>query len=551
MKKRQLFLDFLKRILIGNDHPAINRPHLTASPTPIDSNESDQKTFLPLQGDYSSPQPVVSIKSPPMNLSRDKDPAPNMSDFPPVSEEIKELLGSSDWEEVNQGLELLAASCGTEQIKAFAQLIDASGLSIRSQSVWQAVLGIDEKNQLNAAAKLAGLSGALAGVRTIALNSINFADSEIHLNLDLLSEASDLQELVINGIELSSLGALSSLNKLQKLVLISNSIDWDSDKDSECLSSLSKLSFLAVSNWPWEDLKPLSACKALEHLDLRGGELESLQGVNTFSMLQCLKLSEIYSVTSLDGIEKLPHVHELFLSDLDIESISQLSNFAKLQRLTLKTGRVIDISPLGGLPSLKLVDYEWCQDDSVASLNLGSLASCPELTCVNLCGIPTYIAAAHGIEEDDEGTTNYLYMFGEAEFANLMKTWGGMRTPAAKASSSHAELGDMGVFLLGLNLFELLAHGPGLPGNDQSSLTESMQINIDEFRFRFDQIASRFSNQIASRCYWLHLEGAPVGQSHPLDRMIKKSRQYGCLDSDEYEKVCKILSDRLPKAPIR
>lgn len=521
MKKRQLFLDFLKRILIGNDHPAIDRPHLTASPTPIDSNESDQKTLLALQGDYSSPQPVVSIKSPPMNLSRDKDPAPNMSDFPPVSEEIKELLGSSDWDEVNQGLELLAASCGTEQIKAFAQLIDPTSLSVRNQLIWQTILGINENNALNAVAKLAGLSGALAGINTIVLNSANYAASEIQLNVDSLADASQLRELVTNGIELSGLGALGSFGDLEKLILVSGSIDWDSDEDAECFLGLKKLRFLTISSWPWEDLRPLSACTSLDHLDLRGGELESLLGVDSLSELHFIALSDFYSLSSLEGLDQLTQLQHLSLSGLSVGAIEQVGMLSNLQTFAIEASEEIDLSPLGLLSSLRSVDIN-CD----AATSVGILALCPDLQVINLGSIPTYKI----------GELAKL-SFGSFEFVKLMALWKGLKTPAKQICNSYSEANNLGVFLFVLNLLECL----------------SAQIDITQLRSRFDRISSRYGEQLCSRCYWPQA-GSSLGtypQSHPVGVMMHRALSAGCLDRKSCNELSALLTERLPKAPIR
>lgn len=520
MKKRQLLLDLLKRILIGNDHPATDQPDLNASPAAVDSSEGDQKTLLAFQEDYSSPHPVAPIVTHAMNLSRDKAPAPDASDFPPVSKEIKELLGSSDWDEVNQGLELLAASCGTDQIKAFTQLIDPTSLSVRNQSIWQTILGINENNVLNAVAKLAGLSGALAGINTIVLNSANYAGSEIQLNLDSLSAASQLKELVINGIELSCIGALGSFSELQKLILVSESIDWDMEEDAECFQGLKKLRFLTVSSWPWEDLGPLSACTTLEHLDLRGGELESLLGVDSLSELHFLALRDFYSLSSLEGLDQLTQLQHLSLSGLSVDAVEQVGMLSNLQTFAIEASEEIDLSPLGLLSSLRSVDIN-CDE----ATGVGVLALCPDLHFINLGSIPIYKFGESGKSS-----------FGSSEFSKLMALWKGLKTPAKKVCNNYAEDNNLGVFLLGLNLLECI----------------SGQIDITQLRSRLDGISSRYGEQLCSRCYWPQAKGSVGGypQSHPVGIMMQRALSAGGLDRESCDDLSALLAERLPKVPI-
>lgn len=517
MRKRLLLLAFLKRVLIGNHVTESAQTPWEGSTSTVDSKLALAEPPLPSQID-SLPQPQETINVPAMSQLHTSELILNVGDFPEVSEDIRELLVSPDWDEVNQGLELLVSSCNAEELKGFAPLIDASSLTIRSQSAWQAVLGIDEKNQLNAAAKVAGLSGALAGVKTIVLNCVNFPDSETQLNLDSLSEASDLQELVINGIELSGLGALGSFHELRKLVLVGNSIDWDSDEDAECFSSLSRLRFLTVSSWPWEDLGPLSSCNSLEHLDLRGGELESLRGLDSFPNLRFLALVDFYSLSSLKGIEKLGQLRHLTVSGLSITSIKHVAKLKGLESLSLESSEPIDLSPLGQLVALQFVDIH-CDEGS----GFGALAFCSSLVYVNLSRIPTCKL----------GNTNQA-SFGSSEFGKLMATWKAFQAPSGKVCNSYAEFRDLGVFLLGLNLLECL----------------SAQIDIPQFRSRLDQIGSRFGDQLRSRCYWPYSgpSGVDFPCSHPVGTMMQRVLLAGSLDSSSCKELSALLAERLPKA---
>lgn len=511
MKKRLLLLEILHKLLIGDQA-------VEADPAAPSTTANDWEG-LPSAPPPQASQPVPA--PPPPQRAIEAGPALQRESFPAVSEEIRDLLRSADWEEVNQGLELLAASYGADQLNQFGRLVDAAHLQIHDLALWQAVLGISETHTLNATTKLAGLSGSLSDVRSITLNQAAFADPEIQLNLALLAEAESLEELVLNGVAVCGLGALGGFSRLRKLVLVSDTIEWDSDDHAACLADLTELRFLTVSSWPWEDLSPLAECSSLEHLDLRGGELESLDGIAGLSSLRSLALADFYSLSSLDDLENLSQLQHLSLRSLSIDAINTVGELTNLQSFVLEASESIDLSPLGDLSALQSIDVD-CSEVS----GLGALAGCSSLKRLKLSSIPDFPCG-----EVSRGR------FGSAEFNKLMTTWKDVRIRSSKVSNNCAETNDLGVFLLGLNLLECV----------------SAQISVEQFRQRLEQLNLHHGDQLRQRCYWPVVGPASTGfsRSHPVGQWIERAQRIGSINNAFGAELSAALAERIPTTPQR
>lgn len=504
MKKRLLLLAFLRRLLIG-DQPAQNA---------VPDDAHDQTTATPKIPTSATPQAPTSETPAPAQEAPALDP----SSLPSVATEIRELLASTDWDEVNQGLELLAASHTAPQLAALAGLIDACHLQIRDLTLWRAVLGIPEIHALNAAAKLAGLSGSLAALRRISLNRCDFPDSELCLDLALLDGAQALEELVVNGVGLQNPGALAGLGQLRKLVLASDSIGWEGDESDRFADDLSSLRFLGLANCPWEDLEPLAGCRSLEHLSLRGGELNSLQGIEALPALRSLTLHDCYNLSDLDGLESLSQLEDLNLRNLSIDAIDAVAGLSSLRQFSLEASEPVDCAPLAGLPALQSVEID-CSE----ATGLGSLAACPRLRDLKLTrGVPDHACGSPRLR------------LGDSEMATLMTCWKDVHRLKSKISHRYADAGDLGVFLLGLSLFDCL----------------SAQISLAEFREQLELLSRHHGDQLRRRCHW-PWSADGYSSSHPVGQWIDRVRRAGALSVATCTELATALAERLPPIPVR
>jgi hypothetical protein len=514
MKKRERLLNALRWLLLGeHDEPA------PASSAPEQAPEPEQPSTPPFSVIERSPQapPPPAMTSPEAKAAQ-LAPTPSADQFPAINDEIRDLLASVDWEEVNQGLELLVSSLGEDAIRTFTALIDAAGLRVKHLELWKRVLGISTTHEINAVAKLAELSGCLAELRSIRLNRAAFAD-EIQLDLSLLSGAASLEELIVNGGSIGGIGALSELSSLRSLALVSDSVDWDTDEHAELFSGLTGLRSLCLSQWPWEDLAPLTALGQLERLDLRGGELTSLEGVDQLGALTSLSLSDFYSLSEVGEIGSLGKLRSLRLLNLCVSSLEGLEGLQELTSIELEGSDLVDVAALAAMPNLTSVRLD-CGRDLVG---LGSLAALPSLRQLKLGDIPNY---SYGEEAGQH--------FGRSEMDRLCRSWKPVQRRSSKVSSLAAEGADLPVVLLSVSVLETLAG----------------HIDAADFSERLEQISSHWGPELRSRAYWPRSGGTEgYSQTAPIGQWLHRAA--GHVSTDTRRQIAEALANQLADVPQR
>lgn len=478
--------------------PAVPKPTLIASP---------------------NQEPPAAIKPTPEAERMQAAQAPSPDSFPSIAPEIKDLLTSADWEEVNQGLELLVSVLGEEGIQPFAGLIEASALRVLHPVTWQTALGISSIHDINAVAKLADLTGALAELHSIRLNQASFPD-QIQLDLSLLSGASSLEQLIVNGGCVTGLSALPKLGSLRHLALVCEGIDWDTDEHADLFAYLSNLRSLCLNHWPWENLTPLAGLSQLEHLDLRGGELSDIEGLGALSSLTQLSLSDFYSLSEISGIGSLSKLRKLRLLNMSVTSLEGLKGVRELSSIELEDhSDVVDVSALGSLRHLASVTINCSQE----VVGLGALAVAESLRQLKLTNIPDY---SYGDASS--------HRFGRCEMDRLCMSWKALEIRASQVSSVAAEGADLPVLLLGISVLETL----------------SGQIDSATFSERVDRIASHWGAELRSRAYWPR--GAATGrysQTTPIGQWL--NRAAGSVAAETLEQIAAVLNRHLPTVPQR
>lgn len=503
MKKRELLRKFLRWLLLGEHE----------KPTPFEPAPVEPVSEKP-------PQPKEpQLSAMPTSEADPVQPAPALStdQFPPIEDGIRGLLAATDWEEVNQGLELLVSSLGSDAIKPLAALIDASGLCVKHPELWQKLLGISLIHEINAVAKLAELTGALAEVRSIRLNRAAFA-GEIQIDLSLLSASASLEELIVNGGSITGLSGLGALRSLRHLALHGDGLDWEPEEQAEIFCGLSNLQSLSLNAWPWDDLSPLAGLSQLERLDLRGGELCSLQGIDALGSLTHLSLRDFYALSEAAEIGSLSKLRTLRLLNLGVSSLEGLEGLNELSSIELESSNPVDVTALATLPRLTTVRLE-CDD----LVGLGALTAAGNLHQLKLSNIPNY---SYGEDKSQR--------LGRREMDRLCRSWKAVQTRRDKVSCVAAEGSDLPIVLLGVSVLETLAG----------------QIDAAQFTDRIDQLVNRWGSELRSRAYWprcgaaeCYSKTAPIGQW--LDRAA------GSVSAKTLEQIASTLSRQLPATPQR
>lgn len=164
-------------------------------------------------------------------------------------------------------------------------------------------------------------------VRFSALGSIK------NLDLSILAEMPFLKGVEIYDWDVSDVRVIEELPNLEVLGLQikrTKPIDFSRIpnlrvalliwcKGFEGVFSASCLEYLNISNFPFEDLRPLSALQSLRRLSLTSRKLKSLSGIKDLKLLEDIDLYDCRALEDNDGISSLPN-----LKRIEIESCNKL-----------------------------------------------------------------------------------------------------------------------------------------------------------------------------------------------------------------------------------
>ena len=165
--------------------------------------------------------------------------------------------------------------------------------------------------------------GSIAAVRFSALGSIN------DLDLSILAEMPFLRGVEIYDWEVTDVRIVEELPNLEVLGLQikrTKPIDFSRlpnlrvalltwCKGFEGVFSVPGLEYLNVSNFPLEDLRPLSALQSLRRLSLTSRKLRSLAGIADLRLLEDLDLYDCRVLEDDDGLEILPNLKKLEIDE--------------------------------------------------------------------------------------------------------------------------------------------------------------------------------------------------------------------------------------------
>jgi len=253
---------------------------------------------------------------------------------------IRELISSSDWLSVRQGIEL-ALSID----ERFGEVLsDGLGISdegrLEFQRSWIELLGVKIHNRENAALLILSLvSDDFCGHKRF-----DFSDAEFLSDVSCLSAAEGLCDLRLdNCVRLTDLGCFGSMRQLKRLSLVGLS----SLKSSVDLSMVSTLERLSLEAMDEGNLSHLGHLRHLRSLSVRRcGALVNLVGVDSLVGLERLSLGGCKSLRDISNVSNLLSLRDLTVSGISMDlDLSTLGNLANLERLTITdcTGSV-DIS---------------------------------------------------------------------------------------------------------------------------------------------------------------------------------------------------------------
>ena len=223
----------------------------------------------------------------------------------------------------------------------------------------------------------------------ITLRGLDLSGNRI-ANLTPLAELQQIRELRLGQNRIQDPSPISSLNGLLELQLQDNRMDLN---DPEVLTALNKVSsngalvqtspqdrIIAIADdnlarllrdamgKPLKEEFTLSELRALNTLDAKSANIDSLDGLEHASNLMSLKLQN-NRITDLSPIREFTNLSHLDLSNNPIHDIELLAGLGSLGELRLNSTLVSDLGPLEKLAQLEILSLDNAQVTELAPLS--------------------------------------------------------------------------------------------------------------------------------------------------------------------------------------
>ncbi|MCX5633542.1 MAG: leucine-rich repeat domain-containing protein [Phycisphaerae bacterium] len=183
-------------------------------------------------------------------------------------------------------------------------------------------------------------------------------------DLNGLEYATNLKTLYLADNNISDLGLLSGLKKMQYLRLWGNSnlanlvpladmnnllSFWAYDcniADINAVSKFTKLVSLNLNLNNVTDLNALSGLTTLTYLNLNDNNIADINSLKNLTKLRQLYLSRNYNISDINAVKDMNSLSELGLTDVNLVDISPLADVNQIRYLWLGYNEITDISAL-------------------------------------------------------------------------------------------------------------------------------------------------------------------------------------------------------------
>lgn len=186
-----------------------------------------------------------------------------------------------------------------------------------------------------------------------------------------------LENLTVNGRNMSNLQDFSGLNHLKKLDLSGCRFPADSLKT---IASLPHLKELNLSNCSLSTLSGLENAESLEILDISNNTIRNLEPLSNMSALSELYLQH-NAVANLTVVGGLPELTVLDVSYNALTSIAPLTGNVRLTKLNASNNQIGDVSAAASLPMLAELNLDYNSLTDISGLS--GCASLKTLTVSN------------------------------------------------------------------------------------------------------------------------------------------------------------------------
>lgn len=186
-----------------------------------------------------------------------------------------------------------------------------------------------------------------------------------------------LENLTVNGRNMSNLQDFAGLNHLKKLDLSGCRFPADSLKT---IASLPHLKELNLSNCSLSTLSGLENAESLEILDISNNTIRNLEPLSNISALSELYLQH-NAVANLTVVGGLPELTVLDVSYNALTSIAPLTGNVRLTKLNAANNQIGDVSAAASLPMLAELNLDYNSLTDISGLS--GCASLKTLTVSN------------------------------------------------------------------------------------------------------------------------------------------------------------------------
>lgn len=167
--------------------------------------------------------------------------------------------------------------------------------------------------------------------------------------------------------------SVDSIKQLEGMPIGSLHIFGAPAKDYENLAAIPNLSYVYVSHLTPEELDTICAVEQLKNLTVHDTDLVDFEPFTRIKNLENGTLSVSFcNISTLNGVEKLPPLFLLCISDTNIYDLSLLRN-TRITQLALAPGNdtlpVTDFSPIFDIIGLERVDVSRQQADEILAID--------------------------------------------------------------------------------------------------------------------------------------------------------------------------------------
>lgn len=176
----------------------------------------------------------------------------------------------------------------------------------------------------------------------------------------------NLKKLTLYSNPIKDISGLGNLTKLTELYLMYTHIS-----DISSLRSLVNLEILYLSGVgeaiTFNSIEPLSNLTKLRHLHLTGGGITDIKPLENMTELVLLDLS-YNNLTEISPVSKMKNLIRLYIRRNNVENISGIKNLENLDYLDAADNQIKDISELQYLPNIHLIGLSRNKIEDITSL---------------------------------------------------------------------------------------------------------------------------------------------------------------------------------------